>query len=168
LSGTGAGPFVGTDIIFEFIVNESTGTTVYCGVLQGDGSTDTNCLLNFDTAADSFVLTAPSGLYDETGALLAAGPITLLEGTFSDFGLIGTTIFGAEGPDTKSEVLLRLLGLDPAQVQFTYSNSELRVAADGTVLEADLSNTSVPEPGVLALFGLGLVAAGRRFARRRG
>lgn len=169
--------YVGTDIIFEQIAHN--GVFVFCGTPNGGGGTsDSNCLLDFDTNTGAFVVTAENGLYDSAGVLLpgvAAAPITVLTGTsMGAFGHVtGIPIFAVTGTDTKLAELLEYFGiLDPDE--WIYTNTEIHtgtafvtgVASTKTVNEADIVNT-IPEPGLLALFGLGLVGLGRQFTRRR-
>ena len=168
VTADGGGNFTGSNIIFESIA--SGGTSVFCGTQAGGGQTTTNCFLNFSTAANSFVVTAPSGLFNLAGANLAAGPLTLLTGTFTNFttfaGVAGNTQFLSTGFDTKSEVLLRLLGIS-GTTAFGFNSNDIFMNASGNVVEADVVNTQlVPEPGLLALFGLGLLGLGRRMTNR--
>ena len=169
VTADGGGNFTGSNIIFESIM--SGGNSVFCGTQAGGGQTTTNCFLNFSTAANSFVVTAPSGLFSSTGALLAGGPLTLLTGTFTNSlffpGADGiSTQFISTGFDTKSEVLLRLLGIS-GTTAFGFNSNDIFMNASGNVVEADVVNTQlVPEPGLLALFGLGLLGLGRRMTNR--
>jgi hypothetical protein len=167
------GGFIGTDIIFEWA--ELGGVFAYCGIVDPDtGETDTNCLLDFNTNTGALTLTAEAGLFDEDGNPIAgtfAGQ-TIVTGTgFTDVNISGSGVtFTAEGTDTKLEALLVYFGLDTTS-NWVFSNTEIRMTATGEVVEADLSNSDVPfdapEPGLLALFGLGLLGVGRKVAKRR-
>lgn len=165
----GSGGFVGTNIVFEFVTYGAQGA--YCGTPTFSGlfltGTVQNCYLNFDTAADSFVLTAPTGLLGTDGVTPIAGTTgVLLGGTFSTFGIDGSgTIFSATGIDWKNQALLDYFGITGST--FTFTNTVFR-QSNGSVTQADLTNTAiVPEPGLLAIFGLGLFVVGRQLARRR-
>lgn len=168
VTGSGAGPFVGSNIIFEYITYDLSPNRVYCGARVGTtDATVTNCLLNFSTATNTFQLVAPAGLFDASGAALpgSVANLVVLSGSFTTFGVVAST-FAADGIDTKSSVLLNFYGIGTNA--FTFSNSEIRTGAGGVVTEADLTNTLVvPEPGLIGLFGVGLLGVARRFSRRR-
>ncbi len=171
------GTVVGDDIIFQRITHVESGTVVFCGAtFDQETGTDTDCLLNFDTSTGIFVLTAEAGLFDMDGNPLPGSfpGMTVLAGTFTSFNFLtggGLGVFVGFGVDSKHESLLRFFGIDP-NTKFMFANTEITGSrqADGSfvVNEADIVNESVvPEPGLLALFGLGLVGAARRFSRRR-
>jgi hypothetical protein len=172
----GGGNYSGTNILFQEIYLVDTVTNVRLAGVQCGLTVAGSCLLNFNTLTGTFVLTDPGGLYNigpdliaytaDTGALVLAAGQNVLTGTgFTSFGEIGL-IFGANGTDTKNETLLRFFGL--ASSQFIFANTEILVNAQGEVQEADLTNrAAVPEPTALSLFGLGFLAVGRAFRRRR-
>lgn len=175
VTGTNPGPFVGTDIVFEFITYDDGVNpiqTVFCGTPTFSGvaltGTDEKCYLNFDTATNTFEVTVAGLLIDDSGVNTIAGTSgVLLSGTFNTFEVDATGLqFSATGIDTKNEALLEFFGIDPS-LNFSFNNTEIRTLSDGTVTQADLVNTAVPEPGIIALFGLGLLAAGRRMVRSR-
>jgi hypothetical protein len=81
--------------------------------------------------------------------------------------------FIGSGIDEKNAALAAALGIDPDQWRFSnseFSLNEAVVNPDGTfsgsVTEADLANTKVPEPAstLLLLLGIGSLAA---YSRRR-
>jgi PEP-CTERM motif len=111
---------------------------------------------------------------DGTGTEVATG--TLLTGAFDAVsGVVGTEgrlLVVGIGEDRKIAELLQFYGL-PAFLPFRFANTEivasgLTVDPDGSlsgeVTNADLTNTGIPEPGTLLLFGSG--AAGLAFVRR--
>ena len=175
VSNPSPGVFVGTNIIFEFITYN--GQIAYCGstftLVGPNAGTNTNCLLNFNTATGFFQLTAPSGLYDSSGpsgfpGLLIPGTTGLvLNGTgFTSFGFTDNgTKFTALGTDTKNAALLLYFGI--TSTDFIFNNTDIRLTSSGNVTQADLTNDAVPEPGVIALFGLGLLGVGRGLMRKR-
>jgi hypothetical protein len=172
LTNTG-GDIVGTNIIFEFITYDANddGTPesiAYCdssfSILSGS---PTNCYLNFEynpsTSTNYFTLTS-SGLYDSSFNLISGTSGVILSGTFTSVSFSsGGTIFSGVGIDSKNQALLDYFG--SLTTNFTFNNTEIRTE-NGTVTQADIVNT-VPEPGLLTLFGLGLLGVGRKFARRR-
>jgi hypothetical protein len=176
----------GTGILFDIITLQSAvgGTvlkTAQCGLADTAG---TVCVLDFTfdtgTSTGTISMTTLGGLYDagpdgaafsgdEGGpAFLAAGS-NVLNGTLTTAGFVGTTIFGAEGNDQKAQELLDYFNIVVVG-DFDLSTTEIGLyAGSGQVTDSDLINSgnirNVPEPGMLTLFGLGLLGVGRRFRR---
>jgi hypothetical protein len=192
LSYDGAGgPLVGTGIGFGVLAGFDTaanaGTSLFC---------PTGCTLNFTTGANTAEGTIGGGAWtwdgggsfvlegtlntaaDGSGAEIADG--TLLAGTFTGaLGLVGPEgrllVIGV-GEDEKIGALLDFYAI-PSFPDFRFADTEivaagLAVGADGSlngsVTAADLTNTQIPEPGTLLLFGSGAagVAMLRRWRRR--
>jgi hypothetical protein len=177
----------GTNILFDIITLQSNvgGTvleTAECGLAD---TVSTVCVMNFSfnttTNTGTISITTLTGLYgtgadnlafsgDEAGDLFLAAGSTVLNGTLSDAGFIGGTIFGAEGTDTKAAELLDFFQVI-VNGDFGLSTTEIKVAVTGVVTDADLTNSGdilrIPEPGMLTLFGLGLLGVGRKFRQRR-
>jgi hypothetical protein len=130
----------------------------------------------------SFVIT---GTIMDGATVVATG--TLLEGVFNGANASqnanpGVMTIGGSGPDTKNADLLAYFGV--TNDDFTFGTTDITAnscssnASTGAfscnVAEADVTNTNepstVPEPGLLSLFGLGLMGAGsaarKRFARK--
>jgi hypothetical protein len=182
---TSGGDTTGTNIIFEFITYDANDdgvvdSTLYCGDTVTVGTdVNTNCYLNFDTATNTFTLTAPSGLYT-LGNTLVNGTITggtlvtgttgvILDGTFTTSGFDVTGLqFNATGLDTKNQAMLDYFGSLTAATDFKFNSTTIRRDSTGAVTQADITNTNIPEPGLLTLFGLGLLGVGRKLARNRG
>jgi hypothetical protein len=184
------GPLIGGGIGFGVLAGFDTaanaGTPLFCVP---------NCTLGFQTGANtaegtvggaawtwagggSFVLEGTlNTAADGSGTEIASG--TLLSGTFDGaLGLVGPAgrllVIGV-GEDEKIGGLLDFYGISEF-LPFRYANTEivatgLTVDADGslsgTVTNADLTNTQIPEPGTLLLFGSGTVAWALRRWRRR-
>jgi hypothetical protein len=115
---------------------------------------------------------------DGSGAEIASG--TLLSGEFTGaFGLVGPDgrlLVAGVGVDEKIASLLQFYAI-PEFLNFNFASTEivatgLVVGADGSlagsVVNADLTNTQVPEGGTLLLFGTGMagLSALRRWRRR--
>jgi PEP-CTERM motif len=115
---------------------------------------------------------------DGSGAEIASG--TLLTGEFTGtFGLVGPDgrlLVAGVGVDEKIGSLLEFYAI-PEFLNFNFAQTEIVAAGlvvgangslDGSVTNADLTNTQIPEPGTLLLFGSGAagVAMLRRWRRR--
>jgi len=185
----GGNNFSGVNIVFDTILLKDTtaGTTlagVQCGVATSVGAalaSDT-CKLNFNTAANTFTVTSPTGLWgigadnlpytaDRGGLVAGTAGLPVLTGSFTNFANVtGLTnsLFAATGPDSKNPALLAFFGLAPGTT-FTFANTDIWTNANGQVTEADLVNQVnevVPEPASMTLLGLGLLAVAYR-ARRK-
>ncbi len=151
------GDVVGLDIFIGAMNVQGTGTTADTGYLV-------NALLNFDTAADTI------SIFGSVASLgIGVGqPIALLSGSFSSWSYdpFGSNqLFLAQGPDTKHVDLLNALGIDP-NIQFNFAGFSIKTAND-VVISTDITNTAVPVPAAVWLFGsglLGLVGVARRRA----
>jgi hypothetical protein len=185
------GPLIGGGIGFGalagFDTALNTGVSLFCVP---------NCQLDFTTGANTVEGAVGGGAWtwdgggtfvlegtlntaaDGTGAEIASG--TLLSGTFTGaLGLVGPEgrllVIGV-GEDEKIGSLLEFYAI-PEFLPFRFANTEivatgLVVGADGSlagsVTNADLTNTQIPEGGTLLLFGSGMagLSALRRWRRR--
>jgi PEP-CTERM motif len=188
------GPLIGTNIGFGvlagFDTTLNTGVPLFCVPnCQLDFTTGANTAeavavpgglqqWTWDGGGSFVVEGTLNTAADGTGLDVASG--TLLSGTFDGaLGLVGPAgrlaVIGV-GEDEKIGGLLDFYGI-PDFLPFRFADTEivatsLTVGAngslDGTVTNADLTNTGIPEPGTLLLFGSGAagVAMLRRWRRR--
>jgi hypothetical protein len=185
------GPLVGTNIGFGVLAGFETaanaGVPLFCVP---------DCTLTFETGANTAEGTVGGGAWtwdgggsfvvegtlntvaDGTGTEVATG--LLLTGDFtSALGLVGPEgrlLVAGVGEDEKIGSLLEFYAI-PEFLPFRFADTEivasgLAIGANGslsgTVTAADLTNTQIPEPNTILLFGTGAAAlAGLRRWRRR-
>jgi len=178
ITDLGGGDFAGSGITFNVITLQDTslGTLrkVYCGA---DTLAD-SCLLSFNTATDTLTLVAPGGLTKNKvtpipGSTAGMVVLTATSALGVSFGsgvpFVGFNTLGLTGNDVKAAELLDYFGVFATAMGF--GNTNVYEAATGKITNSDMSNfgdfSLVPEPGMLTLFGLGLLGIGRRFRGRR-
>jgi hypothetical protein len=176
----GGGNYSGSGIIFDTILYKDTAIGTLAGAQCGAATSvatatvaDT-CKLDFNTLANTFTVTAPTGLWNtgpdfqaytaDRGAFIPGTIGNLLTGSFIAFTDINGNLFIGAGTDVKDPDLLAFFGL-AANTPFVYANTEIHLGPNGQVVEADLTNIAVPEPATMMLLGTGLLAAFR--ARRK-
>lgn len=164
---TGSGIFIDTVTILGAPVNNGVFDVEGAGVC---GDAVGGCgLLSFDKNLNTITI---------VGSIPALGilaPVNLLSGDLSGGVnvLINNGVTGsitASGLDSKSRELLLAIGLDPT-THFGYFGFETGVNGTGqgspyTAISTDITNTTVPEPGSIALLGTGLTLFGVSVRRR--
>jgi PEP-CTERM motif len=187
------GPLVGTNIGFGALAGFETplqsGTPLFCvPSCQLDFTTGANTAeavglpggVEQWTWAEggTFVLEGTlNTASDGTGTEIASG--TLLAGSFDAVsGVVGTEgrlLVVGIGEDEKIAEILQFYGLSEF-LPFRFAQTEIVATGlvvgannslNGSVTAADLTNTQIPEPGTLLLFGSGAAALALRRWRRR-
>jgi hypothetical protein len=178
----GAAPATGSGISFTSITYVEGASSVAC----------VGCVLTFTTGANTLNVPGVVYTWGGGGSFVITGSVplagigagsTLLSGTFSgpvpaiaSMGAGGKLTLSGTGIDSKNSALLQYFGLADSPFIFASTNiTAVGCAPDTTtgafsctVDEADVTNDNraVPEPGLLTLFGLGLLGLGS-VARRR-
>ena len=145
--------------------NIPIGALIVTGTPSKDGAyLVTDGVLSFNTLANTISV---------SGAITGLGinASTLLTGSFTSWEADARGLHDATGPDTKSELLLRAIGL-PLDTQFNYFGFSLTAQQipgttnEWNVISTDLRNTAVPEPGSMLLLGTGLFGLAGAVRRR--
>jgi hypothetical protein len=179
MAGPGGLLGIGPNAIAVGILIDTVTITVdsLSGVFDVDGPApchdglDTCGILNFDINGISLFGSIPDlGILAPTTTLLS-GEVSVLNVLLNNGVTASVT---ASGRDAKARDLLLAINVDPA-TQFTFFAFATGVNGTGqgspyTVLFADVTNRSVPEPGSVALVGTGLLGIAsstwRRFRKK--
>ena len=175
------GALVGANIVLQYVLGLDTPSELGAHGLTG-------ALLNFSTGGysggsgstynfsngGSFQITGKvDNACDLYGTLCNTSDV-LLTGSFLGATVNGGGVTFTGGTDTKNSALLAFFGL-PANTQFAFGPANVQFnpsygqngSFSGTAYSTDVSNTVVPEPGSMMLFGSGLVGLSTLIRRRR-
>jgi hypothetical protein len=178
----GLNPLVGTgidiDIVFGVDTPAGTDPNGYA-VTNGRLDFTTGDVTGYDAGSGTYTFSG-NGTFTITGGVAAAGIASgtqLLWGSFIGAEVSaqsGVRLFIGNGTDSKDPQLVAFFGLAPDS-KFAFSGTtklnNFTVNADGSfsgdAFSTDVSNTVVPEPGSMMLFGSGLVGLSALMKRRK-
>jgi hypothetical protein len=137
-----------TDLSFNFSTSGSISASI-------NGGPTTNYDFDLVVKNSVTIVGTTSTFTLNAGTVLLAGNFTDI--TTNTINSLGTGQFSASGIDTKDNNLLVAAGI-PTGMPFDLST--FNYTSDGSDYSYDISNTAVPEPSTLLLFGVGLLGLG--------
>ena len=155
-------------LIFTFSVQNVSATIIYDESVSGDLSEGPSTFFTLGVGVSSIVGTANLGDTDDFGINAVAAGLEITGGVFTAmFGGTGNGNYNSSGiPVVGGGIFQGVINGDESVLIDAFSSGIFRVSNGGGSESIgwryDFTVASVPEPGTLALFGLGLLGMAAR------